>query len=603
MLADSPNSFIDTAVKHYSSLFVLPTYRKVLIFKTLICICGSLFSTYLLFTSIKSILDGLLLGISILCTTLIADYITSFLILREDPIYDWRRNAAFSLFCWALWFPFIFVGAIIGRLVGLHWAMKLFLLGLFVVIIFRLIVLFSTSFRSFKQLLIALILPPLLCGFPFLIYWKTNYPISSTVIFSASSLSVCLFSGFVFLKMLDNVGTKVLGVPSLPIFKAFLLNWIASLNMPFEEILEKLGEKKDVDIFLAKFGSSKPKAVIVVPFIHPGPFRNVGSSLLPSLVKKTLEDRLNCVVCVPHGLLGHEFDLASQAQNQKVLTEILQIANFEVSEEKATPFVKVSNYLATACGQRFGSFALLSFTLAPKTTEDLPRELETFVRQEAEKRGLSCCVVINAHNSINGEISPQEALAALRNVATQCVEKICSLKQIPFKVGAASVYLKEYGVKHGIGPGGITVVVVEVEKRKNAFVVIDGNNMISGLREKILSSLSCLGIDDGEVFTTDTHCVNAVILSDKGYHPVGEIVEHDTLIAYITEAAQKAMLDLERAYAGCYSLTIRDVTVIGEALLSKLCLLIDEVIRKAKKVAPPIFALCGAMLMLILAFV
>ena len=37
-----------------------------------------------------------------------------------------------------------------------------------------------------------------------------------------------------------------------------------------------------------------------------------------------------------------------------------------------------------------------------------------------------------------------------------------------------------------MGTGGITAIVVEVEKQKTAYVIIDGNNMIPNLREKIL---------------------------------------------------------------------------------------------------------------------
>ena len=43
-----------------------------------------------------------------------------------------------------------------------------------------------------------------------------------------------------------------------------------------------------------------------------------------------------------------------------------------------------------------------------------------------------------------------------------------------------------------MGTGGITVIVVQVENRKTTYVIIDGNNMIPGLREKLLSALGLL---------------------------------------------------------------------------------------------------------------
>ena len=78
-------------------------------------------------------------------------------------------------------------------------------------------------------------------------------------------------------------------------------------------------------------------------------------------------------------------------------------------------------------------------------------------------------------------------------------------------VGSASVFPKEFSLKAGMGTGGITAIVVQVEKQKTAYIVIDGNNMIPGLREKIIAALTSKGFDASEVFTTDTHAVSALI--------------------------------------------------------------------------------------------
>ncbi|MFZ0966274.1 MAG: DUF2070 family protein, partial [Candidatus Bathyarchaeia archaeon] len=587
--AGSLSQSMDRAVKHYSSLFMIPSYKKVLLLLALTCISGGLLSTVILFPFPDGLVKGLLLGFSLFFVNLIIDYAVSMLILRGDPIYGLRRTAALSLFSWGLWFFFIFLGAAVAMSFGLSWWIRLSLLGFSAVIILRLIVLLSTSSKGYKRLFAASLLQPFSCIIPFLVFWtRISYSINFFMpVFFVFSLVVGLISSLLFISILNRVGIQALGVPSLPLFKAFLLNWIAGLNVPFEEFLEKLGENQDVEVSLIKFGSSKPKAVIVVPSVHPGPFKNVGSSLLPSMLKTALETKLDCVVCVPHGLLGHEFDLASQIQNQKIINRVVEFANLEVSVAKATPFIKVSNGLATACCQAFGNFAFLSFTLAPKTTEDLPQELGLFVRQEAERHRLTCCVVVNAHNSIDGTINTQEALDALKTVAVTCLKKAFSLKRLPFEIGAATVIPKEFGLKEGMGPGGITVVVVKVGGQKTAYVVIDGNNMVSGLRENILSALYSIGIDEGEVFTTDTHSVNAIILNDRGYHPVGEAIDHENLIAYIKKATFAALSELEHVKAACRSITIPEVKVIGEKRLETLCLLIDRTLQKAKKVAVP----------------
>jgi putative membrane protein len=380
-----------------------------------------------------------------------------------------------------------------------------------------------------------------------------------------------------------------------------MLNWVVAINGPFEELLEKLGEDEDVEVSFLKFDSSKPKAAIIVPLVHPGPFKNIGSSLLPSMLKREFEKKFGCDACVPLGILGHELDLASQAQNQKIIDHVINSAKFVASADKATPFVKVTDGFVTASCQVFGNTAFLSFTLAPKTTEDLPQELGRIVREEAGKHGLDCAIVVNAHNSIDDTVSMEESLGTLRAVASNCLKKAVSLPSKPFEVGVATVFPIEFSLKDGMGPGGITVIVVKVAEQKSAYVVIDGNNMISGLREEILSALTSVGFHESEVFTTDTHAVVAVVVGRRGYHPIGEVMDHETLISCIKEAAKAAVAKLESCKAGCKSVIVPKVRVIGKARLESLSMLVDKALQKAKQIVIPIFAFEGLFFILLLA--
>ena len=604
---DSLEQSMDRVVKRYSSLFRLPSERKVLLLSALSCVGGLLLSTVALFPSLKGLTYGVLLGIAIFSISLAADYAASTLILKRGTIYTFRRTMALSLSCWAIWLLFIFLGA--GLTVSLgsqEWWIRFCLMGLSVAIMLRLVVFSSTSTMSHARLLAASFLQPFLCIVPFLVFW-TEIGNSITLrvpAFLLFSVVVALVSTFTFLHFLDNVGKRALGVRSLSLFRAFMLNWVLGLNAPFEQLLEELGEKRDVEACLLKFASAKPKAVIVVPSIHPGPFKNVGSSLLPSLLKASLEKQLGYVACVPHGLLGHEFDLASQRQNEKVIEQVVASArNLKVSETKASPFVKVTNGLATACCQVFDKSAIISFTMAPKTIEDLPEEIGLFVQHEAERKGLSFCAVVNAHNSIDGTAEMRDSLESLKDVAAKCLEKVVSLEQFRLEVGAATVAPKEFTLEDGMGPGGITAVVVKCGGQKAAYVVIDGNNMVSGLREEILSALKSMGVEEGEVFTTDTHSVSALILGGHGYHPVGEVMDREKLVGYVKEAVRSATSDLEPVRASCSGIKVADVTVLGAKQLETLCSLIDKTVQTAKKIVAPIFVTAGLLLMLFLLFV
>lgn len=604
---DSLEQSMDVAVKRYSSLFRLPSARKVPLLLSLFCVGGGVLSTMILFPTFLGIEKGLLLGLGILFATLFADYVISTLLLKKDAVFDLRRTMALSIFCWGVWLSFLFVGAVVGAATSdLKWWIRLSLLGFSATLILRFIVFNAVSPTTRKRQFVASLLQPFLSVVPFLVFWtRIGYPFTVNILaFLFSSVVIGFAASFSFLFLLNQMGKQAIGLQSVTLFKAFMLNWVSNLNAPFEELLEKLGEEREVEVSLMRFGSSQTKAIVVVPSVHPGPFKNIGSSLLPAMLKADLEAEFGCVACVPHGLFGHEYDLASQLQNKKVIADVVAcLRSLEARDQSASPFVTVSNGLATACCQVFGKSVFMSFTLAPKTIEDLSEELGMFVREEAEKRGLGLCVVVNAHNSIDGTAEMQESLVSLKDVATKCLDKALSLKQSPFEVGVVSVLPEEFSLEDGMGSGGITVVVVKVGQQKAAYVVIDGNNMVSGLRERILSSLLSMGIDAGEIFTTDTHAVSALILTGHGYHPVGEAIENEKLISYIKDAAHSALVNLETVGVSCHSITVPNVKVIGAKQLEALCLLIDKVIQRAKKAAVPVFGVSGLLLMLLLLLV
>ncbi len=607
---DSLAQSMDAAVKHYASLFKLPSYKKVILLLALICAGGALLSVTLLFRSYESVAYGVFLGLSLFLTAFVVDYAMSRLALKRDPIYNSRRTATLSLFCWIIWFFFILIGTVAGIFYGVSWWVRLCLLGFSAVLIFRLIVFNSTSFVDRKRLALVSLLSPCLNIIPFIAVWATMgptigymIPFQGMLLFFIFSPVLSVIASYLFLYLIDKVADETLGVPALSLFKAFLLSWIVDFNAPFEEFLERLGEQRNVELTLFKFDSSDRKVYVVIPSVHPGPFKNIGSSILPSLLKDALEKKSGCVACVPHGLFGHELDLASQTQNQKVVSNVVDAMDFQASWAVASPFVTASDDLASACCQIFGNVAFLSVTLAPRTTEDIPQELGLFIRQKAEQLGLVCCAVVNAHNSIDGMNGMPEALSSLRAVATSCLDKAASAPRLPFDIGANTVFPKEFSVKDGMGHGGITVVVSGAGHQKAAYVVIDGNNVVSGMREKILSVFGSMGIDTGEVFTTDTHSVNGVVLGRRGYHPIGEVMDHAKLIGYIKQATLGALTDLRRARAGCRTISVSNVKVIGRERLESLSLLTDKGLQRAKKAIVPISLVSGLLLMLFLLFV
>jgi len=602
---DSTDKYIDKVVKRYSKLFGLPSQSKITVYLAVLSLHGGILSILPLNISLENFVVGLGFGASFLILTLLSDFIISRSSMKNALIFNLRRCSALSFFSSLVWFGVLLLGSLISGLLGAPelW-IRFFFLGFSGALILRLLVLSVTSFAGFGGTLFSSLLQPALVALPiFFMGSAIGYTLKMQVlIFALTSVSVALLTVFAFKYFMDRVGTGSLGIASSVLFKAFLANWTEDLIAPMETFFEKLGNKQDVKVSLLTFRTGeKIKSVIVVPALHPGPFKNLGSSLLPSLIQTSMQNKFDCVVSAPHGLVGHELDVSTQSENQRVVQSMLGFMGSSSTYSKATPMVRTESDDAKASCQIFGDCAFLTLTTAPKTIEDLPPELNSLIVSEAEKRGLSA-LAIDAHNSMGGSFDRDSAVTSFSEASVDCLEKALKSKNSSFKVGAATVVPQEFTVQDGMGPGGISVIVVEVGEQKAAYVTIDGNNMVSGLRDKILSALKELGIADGEVLTTDTHSVCGMIRSARGYNLVGEAIDHLKLISYIKEATNRALDSMEPVEASWRTEVIPDVKVIGEQQITELTVLADKTTQRARRLAVSLFPTAAISLILLLLF-
>ena len=605
MTNDSTDKYIDKVVKRYSKLFGLPSQSKITIYLAVLSLHGGIVSVLPLNLSLENFATGLGFGGSFLILTLLSDFIISRSSMKSDLVFNLRRCSALSFFSSLVWFGVLLLGGLTSTLLGAPdlW-LRFFFLGFSGALILRLLVLSVTSFAGFGGTIFSSLLQPALVALSiFFMGSAIGYNLEmQLLIFALTSVSVALLTVFAFKYFMDRVGTGTLGIASSVLFKAFLANWTEDLIAPLETFFEKLGNEQDIKVSLLTFrAGEKIKAVIIVPALHPGPFKNLGSSLLPSLIQTTMQNKFDCVVSVPHGLVGHELDVSSQSENQRVVESILEFVGSSSTYYKATPLVRTERADAKASCQIFGDCAFLTLTTAPKTIEDLPPELNSLIVSEAEKRGLSA-LAIDAHNSMGGSFDRDSAVTSFSEASVDCLEKALKCNNLSFKVGAATVVPQEFTVQDGMGPGGISVIVTEVDDQKAAYVTIDGNNMVSGLRDKILSALKELGIADGEVLTTDTHSVCGMIRSARGYNLVGEAIDHSKLISYIKEATNHALDNMEPAEASWRTEVIPDVKVIGEQQITELTVLADKTTQRARRLAISLFPVAAFFLTLLLLF-
>ncbi len=594
---------IKRAVKHYASLFGLPSHSRLTLLTFALCQLGAILSIAVLARA--PLLLALQFGLFLFLLSGASDLILGRFLLGPDPIYNVRRSAALSMFSLLLWFGFLLIGSSLVRLLGLwvFWV-DAFLVGFAAVCILRLIVLFSTSFSSLWRRISSSLLQPALCLVSMIfvpLSMGNSFGLSQTVYVFFSTF-VSLVTAFIFVSSVDRVGLATLKVPTTEILKAFLANWMEDLKGPVESLFEDFGREKTIDFSLLAFrGKKRFKSIVAVSSFHPGPFKNVGSSSLPHEIQEALEARFGCVAAVPHGLFGHDFDLCSQRQNRKVLKAIMESADFQRFNSGTTGFVRARKGTASASCQLFGSVAVLCLTLAPETTEDFPKELGDSILKLASKLDIPHVVIINAHNSIDGPFDIGGVINDLKDASAEALEKASKQKPSAFEVGAVRIAPAEFKTEDGMGPGGICVLLIRLTNQICAYVTIDANNMVSGMRERILGALQRLGIDDGEVLTTDTHAVNAVVMTERGYHPLGEAIPQQQLVEYVECAAKEALSRMSTASVSWRCGEASGVNVIGEQQIKEMPLLADEALRQAKNSALKLFATVGAALVALLA--
>jgi putative membrane protein len=506
-----------------------------------------------------------------LIPTLLSALLSFRLVVKGDPLFFPRRVLALSLFGSIVWIIVMVIGAGLSRIFGgFTFPSGAFYLGLFVMLPLRSIAVFSMSTVSLGRRVVFAVSDPLACSIG-LVFFLNALP-SGLVVSLALAVAASFVFSFAFLIYVERRGIRTLGISPLLVFRAFLRDWLDGDFSRFENYLEVFGVDSSVNLCVLSFRSKtsrKVKGTLIVPNFHPGPFLNIGSSALPYMIKRVVESTVGGVAAVAHGVSGHERNLVSQLESEKVIEKIQSMLAHTPSSSGVSPIFRSVAGSATATCQAFGRSALLTMTTAPHDTEDIDFEVGELLRESA-RRLFSGLAMVDAHNSL-GEVTvmSQDKLNDLAQSAKLAMKSTKGSRLRSASVGAAHTMLREASLREGMGPGGIAVFWINVGAESYAYVVFDSNNMASGLRERILSTLRQMGAVDAEVMTSDTHMVNGIISSRFGYYPIGAATDPEVILTSIRRAADEAKKNLEPVEA---SLTCSEVQVrtLGLSSLSQL---------------------------------
>ena len=324
---DHPSvNFIGRMLPYYQFVRILafPSI-SILLFQLIITtILGCLLAFFLVNPVLSSALHGVFFGVFVFFVPLVlVDIIASRFLLKDDPPFSFRRFLALSLVSCTTWILIIILGGVAHIQLGIfHFPQDPFLMGLFTIIPLRSIVVFSLSSKSNLRKIIFSLLQPLISTLTasFLMVSELTIILEAFILAITLSIIPLIF----LLRFIERQGKRIIKVSPLRIFKAFLVDWLDRDNEMFETFLKEIGTKSEIEVILIRFDSKRSnetKGIIVISNFHPGPFLNVGSSMLPYLIQNKFETKKNAVF-VPHGISGHENNLVSQEDNAKVISTI-----------------------------------------------------------------------------------------------------------------------------------------------------------------------------------------------------------------------------------------------------------------------------------------
>ena len=226
-----------------------------------------------------------------------------------------------------------------------------------------------------------------------------GFSVENAVLKFIASSAVFLAALYVLFWIINAPMKKNLGVSSVDAVSMFMAQWFYE-SKELEEAFEKVGETVKTIVGGVSFSVGKERRDIIIPYVHFGPFGNLGGSAFPALISKKIGGSV-----VLHGTVTHDFNPISEDEIEK----ILRIVKNRRVEKSRSVELRIGEYgKAKAYALIFGNSGLISITRAPSTTEDVSFGLGLSMMEMAEKY-LDKALIADMHNSDVKEVTSFDA--------------------------------------------------------------------------------------------------------------------------------------------------------------------------------------------------
>lgn len=572
-------------------MWQLPSYRQIVLQMLLLVFVGSL-----ILTAVKGILlDVFLCYLVILGAPVFIGSGLLYVIATEDgsPL-DGRRTAGLVQFGLIFWIALSMIGGIIDSVLSSSvFEIRFSILGVSIAYMAFAFLVNGLSDHHPARNTFAALMPPLLWITMELLLAPNNpvLPVLPSLWYIPviSSLIVASLVVHYIYRAVSVPFERDLGINGPQLLRAFGHDYLASNPEPLERILTRIATVQKIPVEIIIFRDDEGVVACgVIQYIHPGPFRDIGSSDLPSVIIEHIKETHGVPAFVMHGSCTHQQNLTTKDDYSIVLNEIDRL----IEETEVHEYISGPHW---SDGGKFkvwslfvGSDVLTISTSAPDFTDDISLDVGYDVANMIRERlpQIRGVAIVDAHNCIDDSavsvVQGDPEAGEYVGTVSGAVFSTINNERTKVQLGMHQVIPNDISQSEGMGPGGVTAVVLNLGEREMALISIDGNNMEPGFRERAQSLLKAQGFDSSEIITTDTHIVNAISLSSRGYPPIGRNKPDETLEHIIT-ASVKARERIQPVKVGLGFGEAKDLRTFGEKGFDILTQDVAEAAGIAKK--------------------
>jgi putative membrane protein len=400
---------------------------------------------------------------------------------------------------------------------------------------------------------------------------------------------VLLIAIIIFFQIINAPMKKSFGFSSTDAATYFINQWLYS-NKDLEKAFETVGQRVRTLVAVMGFNRKDDTIFFVTPYIHYGPFGNLGGSEFSAMIAESMDAKYKAKTLVFHGTVTHDLNPVASGELKVILDTIDEM----IQEAEYKP-VKVALQFGREDECRAETLviddsAFIGVSRAPLVTEDINFGLGLSMIYSAE-RYVENAMVVDQHNAETGEITSFEPgeevgyryLRALRH-SIEAEEKKQNLKiGVAYKNPESSV----------LGKGGIKIAIISSDP-EYVMVVMDCNGVTPDFNRRIVKEVKTQGKRKGKewqvgVFTTDTHQTNMV----RGV--LNPMKEEANILNDIKKGVLEAEADMQEATFFANKRWF-EISVLGAKQSIGLVSTVNSIIAVAKITAP--LVLVGEILIL-----